>query len=148
MIYLNGDWMPIEEARIPVLDRGFIFGDGIYEVIPVYQRKPFCAQGHLARMQRSLDAIRITNPYTEARWNELIAEMIGRQPFDNQAVYFQITRGVARRDHAFPADAKPTVFMMSNPLATPRVIWKYTAWLSNGWRRIISAISSFQCASV
>ena len=119
MIYLNGEWMPLEEAKIPVLDRGFIFGDGIYEVIPVYQRKPFCAQGHLARMQRSLDAIRITNPYTEARWNELIAEIIERQPFDNQAVYFQITRGVAKRDHAFPADAKPTVFMMSNPLATP-----------------------------
>ena len=119
MIYLNGDWMPIEEAKIPVLDRGFIFGDGIYEVIPVYGRKPFCAEGHLARMRRSLDAVRIRNPYSEARWNELIAEMIRRQPFDNQAVYFQITRGVAKRDHAFPADTEPTVFMMSNPLATP-----------------------------
>ena len=119
MIYLNGDWMPIEEAKIPVLDRGFIFGDGIYEVIPVYGRKPFCAEGHLARMRRSLDAVRIRNPYSEARWNELIAEMIRRQPFDNQAVYFQITRGVAKRDHAFPADTQPTVFMMSNPLATP-----------------------------
>ena len=119
MIYLNGDWMPIEEAKIPVLDRGFIFGDGIYEVIPVYGRKPFCAEGHLARMRRSLDAVRIRNPYSEARWNELITEMIRRQPFDNQAVYFQITRGVAKRDHAFPADTQPTVFMMSNPLATP-----------------------------
>ena len=119
MIYLNGEWMPIEDAKIPVLDRGFIFGDGIYEVIPVYRRKPFCAPGHLARMQRSLDAIRITNPYSEARWNELIAEMIRRQPFENQALYFQITRGVAKRDHAFPGDVKPTVFMMSNPLATP-----------------------------
>ena len=119
MIYLNGDWMPIEDAKIPVLDRGFIFGDGIYEVIPVYGRKPFCAEGHLARMRRSLEAVRIRNPYSEARWNELIAEMIRRQPFDNQAVYFQITRGVAKRDHAFPADTQPTVFMMSNPLATP-----------------------------
>ncbi len=119
MIYLNGEWMPIEDAKIPVLDRGFIFGDGIYEVIPVYGRKPFCAEGHLARMRRSLEAVRIRNPYSEARWNELISEMIRRQPFDNQAVYFQITRGVAKRDHAFPADTEPTVFMMSNPLATP-----------------------------
>ena len=78
MIYLNGEWMPIEDAKIPVLDRGFIFGDGIYEVIPVYGRKPFCAEGHLARMRRSLEAVRIRNPYSEARWNELISEMIRR----------------------------------------------------------------------
>jgi D-alanine transaminase len=119
MIYLNGQWMPIEEAKIPVLDRGFIFGDGIYEVIPVYRRKPFRAAGHMARLARSLDAIRIDNPYTEAKWLELIGEIIARQPFENQAVYFQVTRGVAKRDHAFPKDAVPTVFMMSNPLATP-----------------------------
>lgn len=119
MIYLNGEWMPIEEAKIPVLDRGFIFGDGIYEVIPVYRRKPFRAAGHLARLARSLEAVRIPNPYDEARWMTLIAEIVARQPFENQGVYFQVTRGVARRDHAFPAGTTPTVFMMSNPLATP-----------------------------
>jgi D-alanine transaminase len=119
MIYLNGEWMPIEEAKIPVLDRGFIFGDGIYEVIPVYRRKPFRAAGHLARLARSLASISIPNPYSDARWMELIADLIARQPFENQAVYFQVTRGVAKRDHAFPTEVTPTVFMMSNPLATP-----------------------------
>jgi D-alanine transaminase len=119
MIYLNGEWMPIEEAKIPVLDRGFIFGDGIYEVIPVYRRKPFRGEGHMQRLARSLAAVEIPNPYPEARWMELIAEIIARQPFENQAVYFQVTRGVAKRDHAFPKESTPTVFMMSNPLATP-----------------------------
>ena len=119
MIYLNGQWMPIEEAKIPVLDRGFIFGDGVYEVIPVYRRKPFREAGHLARLARSLAEIRIADPYPTARWRELIAEIIARQPFENQAVYMQVTRGVAKRDHPFPKDAVPTVFMMSNPLATP-----------------------------
>jgi len=119
MIYLNGEWMPIEEAKIPVLDRGFIFGDGIYEVIPVYRRKPFRGEGHMQRLARSLAAVEIPNPYSEARWMELIAEIIARQPFENQAVYFQVTRGVAKRDHAFPKESTPTVFMMSNPLATP-----------------------------
>jgi D-alanine transaminase len=111
--------MPIEDAKIPVLDRGFIFGDGIYEVIPVYRRKPFRGQGHMERLARSLAAVQIPNPYSEARWMELIAEIIARQPFENQAVYFQVTRGVAKRDHAFPKESTPTVFMMSNPLATP-----------------------------
>ena len=119
MIYLNGEWMPIEDAKIPVLDRGFIFGDGIYEVIPVYRRKPFRGQGHMQRLARSLAAVAIPNPYSEVRWMELIAEIIARQPFENQAVYFQVTRGVAKRDHAFPKESTPTVFMMSNPLATP-----------------------------
>ena len=119
MIYLNGEWMPIEEAKVPVLDRGFIFGDGVYELIPVYGRKPFRAREHLARLRRSLEAVRIANPFNEAQWLALVADIIARQPFDNQGVYFQVTRGVARRDHAFPKDAVPTVFMMSNPLATP-----------------------------
>ncbi|MBL8380549.1 MAG: D-amino acid aminotransferase [Burkholderiales bacterium] len=119
MVYLNGRWMPIEEASIPVLDRGFIFGDGVYEVVPVYGRKPFRLEGHLARLEASLKAIAIANPHTREEWRALVAEIIARQPFDNQGVYFQVTRGVARRDHAFPRNAKPTVFMMSNPLATP-----------------------------
>jgi D-alanine transaminase len=119
IVYLNGEFLPIEEARVPVLDRGFIYGDGVYELIPVYGRRPFRLPQHLARLQRSLDGIRLANPHTAAEWAALVGEIVARQPFDDQGVYFQVTRGVAKRDHAFPAAVAPTVFMMSNPLATP-----------------------------
>ncbi len=118
-VFLNGSFMPLEDAKVPVLDRGFIFGDGIYELVPVYSRVPFRLDGHLARMERSLSEVGIRNPYPRAEWVALIGQMIERQPFDDQAVYWQITRGVARRDHAFPKDTEPTVFMMSNPLVNP-----------------------------
>jgi D-alanine transaminase len=119
MIYLNGEWMPIEQARIPVLDRGFIFGDGVYEVIPSYSGHPFRLREHLARLQSSLDAVRIANPYSLERWDELVREIVAKNPWEDQGVYLQVTRGVAPRDHAFPKGVKPTVFMMSNPLVTP-----------------------------
>ena len=119
IVYLNGDFLPLEEASIPVLDRGFIYGDGVYELIPVYGRRPFRLPHHLARLQRSLDGIRLANPHTTAEWTALVAELVAKQPFDDQGVYFQVTRGVAKRDHAFPQGVAPTVFMMSNPLATP-----------------------------
>lgn len=118
-VYLNGQWLPLEDAKISVLDRGFIYGDGVYELIPVYGRKPFRLKQHLARLQRSLDGIRLANPHSDLQWERIIGELIGRMPFDNQGVYFQVTRGVAKRDHAFPTEAAPTVFMMSNPLALP-----------------------------
>lgn len=118
-VYLNGQFLPIEDAKISVLDRGFIYGDGVYEVIPVYHRQPFRLPQHLARLQHSLDGIRLANPHTAAEWEALIRELIARQPFDQQALYLQITRGVAKRDHVFPVGVAPTVFMMSNPLATP-----------------------------
>lgn len=118
-VFLNGSFMPLEDAKVPVLDRGFIFGDGIYELVPVYSRVPFRLDGHLARMERSLSEVGIRNPYPRAEWVALIGKMIEKQPFDDQAVYWQITRGVARRDHAFPKDVEPTVFMMSNPLVNP-----------------------------
>jgi D-alanine transaminase len=118
-VYLNGVFGPIEDAKISVLDRGFIYGDGVYELVPVYKRQPFRLPHHLARLQRSLDGIRLANPHTNAQWESLVRELISRQSFENQGVYFQVTRGVAKRDHAFPKDATPTVFMMSNPLATP-----------------------------
>jgi D-alanine transaminase len=120
MIYLNGEWMPIEEARIPVLDRGFIFGDGVYEVIPSYSGHPFRLREHLSRLQSSLDGIRMANPYTLERWEELVHEIVAKNPWEDQGVYLQVTRGVAPRDHAFPKGVKPTVFMMSNPLTTPQ----------------------------
>jgi D-alanine transaminase len=119
IVYLNGEFMPLESARIPVLDRGFIFGDGVYEVIPVYSRHPFRLPEHLRRLQHSLDSIRITNPMTDAEWTKLTAEIVARNTGDDQSVYLQVTRGVAKRDHAFPRDARPTVFMMSSPLVTP-----------------------------
>jgi D-alanine transaminase len=119
IVYLNGAFLPIEEATIPVLDRGFIYGDGVYEYIPVYRRQAFRLPHHLARLQHSLDGIRLANPHTDAEWTSIIGELVARQPYDDQGVYFQVTRGVAKRDHAFPTGVAPTVFMMSNPLATP-----------------------------
>jgi D-alanine transaminase len=119
MVFLNGGFLPIEEARVPVLDRGFIFGDGVYELVPVYSRVPFRLDEHLARLERSLAAVRIRNPYSRAEWRDIILQLVAKQPFEDQGVYFQVTRGVARRDHAFPKDAVPTVFVMSNPLTCP-----------------------------
>ena len=119
IVYLNGEFMPLEAARIPVLDRGFIFGDGVYEVVPVYSRRPFRLAEHFRRLQRSLDAVRIGNPMTGPEWTRLIDEIVARNPGDDQSIYLQVTRGVAKRDHAFPRDAKPTVFVMSSALVTP-----------------------------
>jgi D-alanine transaminase len=118
-VYLNGQFLPLEDAKVSVLDRGFIYGDGVYELVPVYGRRPYRLRQHLARLQRSLDGIRLTNPHTDAEWEAIIAELIGRMAFPDQGVYLQVTRGVAKRDHAFPAGVAPTVFMMSNPLALP-----------------------------
>ncbi len=119
MIYLNGVFMPIEDARIPVLDRGFIFGDGVYEVIPVYSRRPFRLPEHLQRLQHSLDGIRLQNPHSDAEWSSLLEQIIAANEDADQYLYLHITRGVARRDHAFPKSVAPTVFIMSNPLLTP-----------------------------
>ena len=116
MIYLNGEFMPIEKAVIPVLDRGFIFGDGVYEVIPVYSRQPFRLGGHLKRLQASLDSIRLKNPHNDSEWRKRIERLIELNETGDQSLYLQVTRGVAKRDHAFPATVTPTVFMMSNPL--------------------------------
>ena len=119
-IYLNGQYMPIEEAKISVLDRGFIFGDGVYEVIPVYSRKAFRLEEHLLRLQHSLDGIKLANPHSAGEWAGIINELIARNAGEDQYLYLHITRGVAKRDHAFPnPPVKPTIFIMSNPLTTP-----------------------------
>jgi D-alanine transaminase len=117
--FLNGAFLPLEQAKVPVLDRGFIFGDGVYEVIPAYGRRPFRLTAHLARLERSLGAIRLANPFTADQWEQHIAGLIERHPWEDQSVYLQITRGVAPRNHAFPAGATPTVFMMSGALKLP-----------------------------
>ena len=118
IVYLNGEFLRLADAKVSVLDRGFIYGDGVYEVVPVYARKPFRMPQHLARLARTLDGVRLADPHPD-RWPALIGELIARQPFADQAVYLQVTRGVAKRDHAFPQGVSATVFMMSNPLALP-----------------------------
>ncbi|MBI5626260.1 MAG: D-amino acid aminotransferase [Nitrosomonadales bacterium] len=112
--------MPIEDAKISVLDRGFIFGDGVYEVIPVYSRSAFRLEEHLRRLQHSLDGIKLANPHSRAEWAAIINQLIERNTGEDQYLYLHITRGVAKRDHAFPKPpVAPTVFMMSSPLPTP-----------------------------
>ena len=125
LCYLNGEFTPLAEARVSVLDRGFIFGDGIYEVVPVYGRRLFRFDEHMARLERSLARIRIPNPHTRSEWLELcrqlVAKLLEAKGAEDQLVYLQVTRGVAMRDHVMPEGLTPTVFMMSNPLkpATP-----------------------------
>jgi len=119
IVYLNGEFVALGDAHISVLDRGFIYGDGVYEVVPIYGRQPFRMPQHLARLQHSLDGIRLANPHSAAQWDVLIRELAVKQPFADQALYLQVTRGVAKRDHAFPPGVPQTVFMMSNPLPLP-----------------------------
>ena len=122
--HLNGEFVPLAEARVPVLDRGFIFGDGVYEVVPVYARVPFRWAQHRARLARSLAKLRIDDPHDDAGWAALVRELVRRHPWDDQFVYLQVTRGVARRDHAFPAGVRPTVFAMSSELKPPAEQWR------------------------
>ena len=116
MIFLNGDWMPIEEAKVSVLDRGFIYGDGVYEYVPVINGKPYRLEGHLVRLNNSCKEIGLKNPYSHAEWAELVKQIVEKNGTHDQGIYWQITRGVAKRDHSFPVGVEPTVFMMSNPL--------------------------------
>ena len=117
--YLNGEWLPLAQAKVSVLDRGFIFGDGIYEVVPVYYRKPFRLDSHLARFERSTREIGLANPLDRAGWRALLERLIATCSDQNQFVYWQVTRGVAKRDFSFPADAAPTVFAMTSPFTRP-----------------------------
>jgi D-alanine transaminase len=113
---LNGQLLPLREAKISVLDRGFIFGDGVYEVIPVYGRRLFRFDEHMARLARSLDKLRIVNPHGRDEWLRQVRSLVAAVPTDDQLVYIEVTRGVAPRDHVMPEGVSPTVFVMSNPL--------------------------------
>jgi D-alanine transaminase len=116
--FLNGTFLPLEDACVPAMDRGFLFGDGVYEVIPVYGSKLFRLAHHLKRLRNSLDAVRIDNPLSGEEWETMLLELVSRNEGTDQAVYLQVTRGVAaKRDHAFPADTRPTIFAMSTPMA-------------------------------
>ncbi len=136
VVYLNGELVPLSEARIPVLDRGFIFGDGIYEVVPLYESEhgltPFRLAEHLARLARSLAKIGIENPFDDDGWRALVERVAAANHAAAGAVgaavprvsghalaYIQVTRGVAKRGHAFPAGIRPTVFVMLNPMRLP-----------------------------
>lgn len=116
LCYLNGEYLRLQEAKVSVLDRGFIFGDGVYEVVPVYGRRLFRFDEHTARLQRSLAKLRIANPHAEAEWLERARRLVAAQPADDQLLYLQVTRGVALRDHVMPVDLEPTVFMMTSPM--------------------------------
>ena len=125
LCYLNGEYGPLRDTKVSVLDRGFIFGDGIYEVVPAYGGKLFRFDEHLARLNRSLTKLRIANPHSREEWlarcRTLLAALTEQSGAGDQLVYIQITRGVAPRDHVFPVDARPTVFMMCSVMkpATP-----------------------------
>lgn len=115
--YLNGDFLPLEEAKISTQDRGFLFGDGIYEVIPVFQKKLFQLDAHLDRLRKSLTAISIQDPYSDEQWKVLLNELVTKHPWDDQFIYLQVTRGIQWvRDHTPDKDLMPTVYAYSNPL--------------------------------
>ena len=123
LCYLNGRYQRLADAQVSVLDRGFIFGDGVYEVVPVYGRKLFRFDEHVARLARNLGKLRIGNPFGREQWLErirpLVAALAEQQGSDDQLVYIQITRGVALRDHVMPTDLEPTVFMMVSAMKPP-----------------------------
>lgn len=120
LCYLNGETTPISQAKVSVLDRGFIFGDGVYEVVPVYGRRLFRFEEHMARLNRSLAKLRIPNPHRPDEWlalcRQLVAKVGDATGSDELLVYIQVTRGVAPRDHVMPPGLTPTVFMMVNPM--------------------------------
>ncbi len=123
-IYLNGEFMPLEQARVPVMDRGFLFGDGVYEVIPAYGGKLFRLPHHLHRLNNSLTAVRIPNPLSDTQWRDVLNQLVANNTGEDQSVYLQVTRGVMeKRDHAFGGlNLQPTVFAMSSPLQAPAII--------------------------
>jgi len=119
LCHLNGQTLPLCDAKVSVLDRGFLFGDGVYEVLPVYGRRLFRFDEHMARLARSLAKLRIPNPHGRDGWLALARELVAAQPAEDQLVYLQITRGVALRDHAMPEGLTPTVFVMTSAMKPP-----------------------------
>jgi D-alanine transaminase len=139
--YLNGRFLPIEDAKISPLDRGFLFGDGAYEVVPVYSRRPFRIDEHLRRLQTTLDGIRLPNPHSITEWRALLERIIAENDFDDQSVYIQVTRGAdVKRDQAFPIGVTPTVFVFAAALVAPSAAQRATgvavvSALDNRWLR-------------
>lgn len=119
VVYLDGELVALERAKVSVLDRGFLFGDAVYEVIPVFGGRPLRLDAHLARLARSLAAIGIAEPLSRERWREVIEDLVRRHGGGDQIVYLQVTRGVAEREHVLHAPVEPTVLVMSRPGAAP-----------------------------
>ena len=119
-VYLNGSFLPLAEAAISPLDRGFLYGDGIYEVIPVYSRRTFRIDEHIQRLQATLDGINLANPLAADGWKAVVLKLIETAPWDDQSIYLQVTRGADnKREHAFPpASVPPTAFAFASPLVT------------------------------
>ncbi len=118
-VFLNGEFLAPEAAKISVFDRGFIFGDGIYEYIPVFGRRMFRLEQHLARLETSLREVRIPNPLSARRWHEILNRLVAGNDAEDQSIYIHITRGTAPRDHGFPENTTPTVFAYAQPLKYP-----------------------------
>jgi len=121
LCYLNGAYTALRDAKISVMDRGFIFGDGVYEVVPVYAGEPFRFAQHLARLDRSLAELRISNPLSHAEWREITQQLVadftreaGTETPPDQLIYIQVSRGVALRDHVMTSGVAPTIFVMTN----------------------------------
>ena len=115
IVYLNGQYIALDQAKISVLDRGFLFGDGVYEVLPAYGGRLFRLNEHLTRLDNSLRNIRLAPPLNHEKWEEILNNLL--QGNADQSIYLQITRGVAgKRDHAIPINVSPTVFAMCNPI--------------------------------
>ncbi len=122
-VFLNGEWLAPEAARVSVMDRGFLFGDGVYELIPAYSRRPFRLDQHLARLQKSLDGIQLENPYRVDEWRGFVARLAGEAEWEDLSIYIQVTRGpMAVRNHAFPKEVRPTVLAMAEPMNTPPAV--------------------------
>ena len=122
-VFLDGLWLPAAEARVSVMDRGFLFGDGVYEVIPVYSRRAFRLEPHLARLQKSLEGIQLANPHRPEEWAAFVAQLAAEAEWEDQSIYIQVTRGpMAVRNHAFPEQTKPTVLLLAEPMSTPPAI--------------------------
>lgn len=119
MVYLNGDFVPLEDARISPLDRGFTFGDGVYEVIPVYNRHIFRLSEHLQRLQHSLELIYMSNPLPLVEWERVLYKLVAENEADDQSIYLQVSRGISARDHAISDKGQATVFIMTKPLLQP-----------------------------
>ncbi|MDA8256051.1 MAG: D-amino acid aminotransferase [Betaproteobacteria bacterium] len=119
-IFVNGEWLAPGAANVSVMDRGFLFGDGVYEVIPVYSRRPFRLEQHLARLQQSLDGIQLVNPHGMAEWIAIVGQLAQEAEWEDQSIYIQVTRGpMAVRNHAFPKQVTPTVVVLAEPMLTP-----------------------------
>ena len=116
-VYLNGDFIPLEKAQVSVLDRGFTFADGVYEIIPVFSGKPFRLTEHLNRLRNSLDGISLELDYDEEKWQSLIDELLSQnQVTEDSSIYIQVTRGVGERNHFYQTGFTPTVFIFCKPL--------------------------------